>query len=184
MDDTGTKWDVVYDNTRDFKCLSTSELNHILSKANKDSSLSAIDIGCGTGQISRDLYHRGYNVLGIDNSKIAIQLARNSTVKLGDGINFQIIDVENKFELIDKYGLVLCKHTYAFIKNRDRFLENVRNLMDDRALFVIVSPSVESQPDQKRHITVNCSDTLKLLSKYFSQTEHVTLNGDDYFYCY
>ena len=41
-----------------------------------------LDIGCGTGDISREIEKKGYNVTGIDFSSTAIDIAKKKRIKL------------------------------------------------------------------------------------------------------
>lgn len=49
---------------------------------------SILDLGCGTGRISKGLYNRGYQVTGVDWNKTAIEIAK-SELKIGSKLQFK-----------------------------------------------------------------------------------------------
>lgn len=183
MDDSTIDWDAIYRSEKDFKYLSNSDLNFILKQTNIVIGNSALDIGCGTGQLCRDLFHKGYDVLGIDMSKEAINIAKSSTVKLGNGINFQLYDIEKDQTLVYKYDLIVSKYVFAFINNKQIFLNKIKELMNNNSALMIISPNVGSQPDNKKHIAVNKDETLKLLNQSFNKVDYYLRNNDDYYFC-
>ncbi len=63
--------------------ISSQEMSSFLQYADPASPNTALDVGCGTGQLTRELWHRGYNVAGIDVAESAIMIAQALTVVLG-----------------------------------------------------------------------------------------------------
>lgn len=51
-------------------------------------SSSILDIGCGTGEISREIQRKGYRVKGVDFSTVAVKTA------LMSGLDCQVVDVD------------------------------------------------------------------------------------------
>lgn len=176
-------WDAIYRSEKDYKYLSSADLNFMLKQIKIENGNSALDIGCGTGQLSRDLFHKGFSVLGIDISKEAIKIAKSSTVKLDDGIDFQLQDIENDQKLTDRYDLIVSKYVLAFIKNKKSFLGKVKKLMNKNSVLIIISPNIGSQPDNKKFIALDNSVTLKLLNQCFNAVNYCHRNNDDYYFC-
>jgi 2-polyprenyl-3-methyl-5-hydroxy-6-metoxy-1,4-benzoquinol methylase len=180
---TATNWDMPYKNSKDFAALSTADLNFLLENIDPRASKTALDIGSGTGQACRDLYHRGYDVTGIDGSEVGIALAKRATIHVGKGIDFMRADIETDDIGSGRYGLVICKYVYAFVHDKDKFLDTVSKHMGDSATFVIISPSVLSVPPEKAHITVDYDETLAKLKAAFTQVNSSERNGDIYYFC-
>lgn len=59
---TDANWSRPYDQGRDFRPISTPELDKPLSFVKPTAPKTALDIGCGTSQLTRELYHRGYTI--------------------------------------------------------------------------------------------------------------------------
>lgn len=116
-------WNTQYDNERDYKWTPTSRLTHILSRVSVSRKDRALDVGCGTGQLCRDLLHRGIKVKGVDISRGAIEQANQSTLLSRNEIEFTICDIENDEIDTGKFDLIFCKYVLTFIANKDNFLK-------------------------------------------------------------
>jgi 2-polyprenyl-3-methyl-5-hydroxy-6-metoxy-1,4-benzoquinol methylase len=70
---TETYWSKLYDNGRDFSLISSGELSKIITYLDIKALRTRLDIGCsGTGQLTGELYHRGYRCLGMDMPRRAL----------------------------------------------------------------------------------------------------------------
>jgi len=47
-----------------------------------------LDIGCGSGDITKIIEQKGYNIIGLDFSSIAIEIAKSL------GVNCQLVDID------------------------------------------------------------------------------------------
>lgn len=64
---------------------------------------SVLDIGCGTGKYLRYLKEKGFQVNGIDSSKVAIDITKNNVCDSGNILEddmFELLIPENKYDLI------------------------------------------------------------------------------------
>ncbi len=176
-------WDQAYKEGRDYATLGASSLTFIIEKLDKESPNTALDIGCGTGQVCRDLFHRKFDAVGIDISQEAIKQAKESSGYIGRGINFSQCNAETESLPRGKYGLIICKDTYAFFKDKNAFLKSVLNIMHPNGMFVIISPSADQMPLAKKHITVDHAKTMKMLGTFFSKIDHTTRGSGEFYLC-
>ena len=93
-----------------------------LSKLNPESKV--LDVGCGTGQLSIEVSHRGHQAIGIDFAEEMIEIARKNNLEAGGSaefVNASIFDFqpELRFNLISAQGFI------EYISESDliRFLE-------------------------------------------------------------
>ncbi len=61
-----------------------------------------LDLGCGTGSMTEELAHRGYDMIGVDNSEEMLEIAMEKRQKSGADILYLLQDMQ-EFEL---YGTV------------------------------------------------------------------------------
>lgn len=178
-------WNKSYANNRDFTWLPTQHLTKLLLLSGFDTILPkrALDIGCGTGQLVRDLYHRGISTTGIDTSSAAIAIAKNSTTIEG-AVSFFNHDI-SEAPLDETYDFITCKYVFTFIKDRGTFLKNVTHCMstDKQSVFALINPDPALLPEHKKGIAIDPSELKKWLARYFEDiaTEHV--NGDLWYIC-
>lgn len=170
-EDTGQYWNNIYGHGRDFTLATAQEISRFLEYTDQNLPKTCLDIGCGTGQLTRELYHRGYQCVGIDASTTAIKLAQSYTVVPENRLSYVKRDVER--ETINNlplalYSLITCKLVYAFVKDKPAFLERVKQLLAPTGAFVVITPLPEEVPPEKRGIAVSEGE-VKLLSGEFRQ---------------
>ena len=122
-------------------------------------------------------------MLGIDGLATGIELAKDSTIYTGKGIDFELRDIETTRLGATPYGLILCKYVYAFIQGKEVFVQNVAQCMSATSTFVLVSPSQKHMPANKQNITVAHEDMLAALGREFSKIETCERNSDIYYFC-
>ena len=101
----------------------------------------AIELGCGTGTISRWLTKKGFTVTGVDISKTAIQMAKTQSK------GFEIEYINDDFCSInvnssDKYNLCMDGHFLHCItdkKDRKIVLRKIRQILNPGGIFIMMS---------------------------------------------
>lgn len=177
---TDQHWSSVYRQGRDFRLISASEVDRCLSYVTPEAPKTCLDLGCGTGQLSRELYHRGYRVLGIDASSEAVVRAKNYMVP-NEQLSYVQADLEEDFrDELKEYGLITCKLVYAFIKDKPAFLERVASLLHSQGIFVVITPMLEDVEETKKEIATSEED-IKLLDTYFKRSAIYRENGLTYY---
>ena len=101
----------------------------------------AIDIGCGRGEVCFHLAKKGYNVHGIDYSKSAIDIARNTVCKnqiYSKTLSYECIDV-NLFEFKKNYNLVVCTDVIEHLSDSevDKLYSQISANLSDDGLFIL-----------------------------------------------
>lgn len=101
----------------------------------------AIELGCGTGPMTRWLAARGFDAVGIDVSPTAIALAQEQS-KGASTVHFQVADAcAGTLSALDaSFDLVLdghCLHCIPGEADRQRFLETARRLLRPGGIFLL-----------------------------------------------
>lgn len=176
-------WNMGYKNERDYKWLPTSRLTHILDRIDIPKGAQVLDIGCGTGQLCRDLVHRGFKVKGVDRSNAAIHQAQQSTMLPNEVIEFAVCDVEkDDIDVDDRFDVIFCKYVLPFITDKDRFLQKIAALKAKNGYFIVISPDIASLPGAKQHIAIKHTELIEMLSVYFDNVTSECIDGDFYYY--
>lgn len=87
-------WSSHYDKGIDYGLIPSSMVTRIVTMVDSGLPKECLDVGCGTGQLTRELYHRGYTCTGLDISTSAIRIAKSNTI-FSDKLIYQRADVEN-----------------------------------------------------------------------------------------
>ena len=182
---TNQHWSQVYKQERDFQLISSQEIDSFLKYELPDAPKTGLDLGCGTGQLTRELYHRGYSLIGVDASEEAVQRAARLTNVSSQRLTYLQADLERddlkqQLAILAPFGLVTCKLVYAFIKDKPAFLEKLKQMLHPQGLFVVITPLLEDVEDHKKVIAVS-SDDLQLLGIYFQQVAMDRVKGLTYF---
>lgn len=97
---------------------------------------SIADIGCGTGEISFFLSNYGI-VDGYDFSINSIKKAnKNKEILSKNLINFYVDDITKKKDR-KKYNYIFCIGVLHHIPNREKALENIREMMDKNSYLIL-----------------------------------------------
>lgn len=146
---------------------------------------NVLDLGIGEGQNSIPLSKLGYNITGIDSSKKALEICKNSSsnIKLFEG------DIRNFNIEQNKYDFIMSRCVLHFLHKNDVYdiIKNIKNNLKPNGL-VYISVFSTDDPSLKFKIRTPDFDTLennifyKVLddtySSYFSKDEILKLFSD------
>ncbi len=172
-------WNKAHQNKKKFRELSFDDLNFILEKLNLKLNDKILEIGCGTGFLSRQLYHYGFKITGIDLSKIAIKQAKESSIF----VDYQCQDAFNFLTNSQtKYNLIISKYTIAFIEDLERFLILASKNLTKNSQILIISPQISTLPDNKKFIAIDNQKLIQICQKFNLKIEIINRNQDNYIF--
>lgn len=163
-------WNKVYTNRTDFRPISQRDIDTLLRCVSLSGNIHSLDIGCGTGHLTRELWHRGFMPIGIDISESAIELAKSYTVLSNSEIKYRVFNLETQASselTTETFSLITCKLVYAFINDKTFFLKNASQLLAKDGVFVVITPLKSQVMREKAHIAVEYEETLQELSIFF-----------------
>ncbi|MEK7659358.1 MAG: class I SAM-dependent methyltransferase [Patescibacteria group bacterium] len=137
------------------------DLSESLKKAGIYSGV-ALDLGCGTGELSKWLSNHDFIVEGIDFSEEALRVARDICPSC-NFTNWDLDDLENYPFKHDKYDIILDSKTIAFIKNKEKYLDTIRKKL--KGIFML---QVFLRADEKPFIAVDERKLELLLKERFN----------------
>ena len=113
----------------DFIFGSSSKIENFVETAinGRIAPCKAITLGCGTGRETIYLAKRGFEVIGVDFSSIAIKKARRSAKEAGIEVQFIVDDltdlkhVDGSYDLVTDFGALNDMSQ----KSRDSYMDNV-----------------------------------------------------------
>lgn len=168
------KWDELYSKGTKYTPLNEIYLQRLLKEIECMSEkipTTIVDLGCGTGDSLLKFAEKGFSGFGFDVSEVAID---NTKTKLEakNCTNFEVSvqDLDN-FYFEQTADIVFCRLTYAFIKNKENFIETVRRIMTKQTVFVLATPvlykEIEYAKADKPGIAVDFIETHHLFLKTF-----------------
>ncbi len=110
----------------------------------------ALDIGCGTGDNSIWLSQKGFQVIGIDISEVAIQKAIEKASKADVKCTFMVIDFLTNKIARGPFGLAFdrgCFHSLNSVEERNSFAENVAAHLEKDGLWLSLVGNADEQRD-------------------------------------
>ena len=112
---------------------------HVVSLAELNPSDKVLDIACGTGAVSSEIFSRlGKEglLIGIDMSRTALSIAKKTTH--GPNVNFFEMDAENLgFEFL--FNKILCQYGLMFFPDTAKVLKMLRKILrhDGKIVFAV-----------------------------------------------
>lgn len=128
--------DQVYDKVADQK-----RLSFIIENTAQSTTKSGyiLDVGCGNGIISMTLGRLGYQVLGVDVSKKAIQTARqNNNLK---NVTFEVIDAANLVLPTEAYDIIICSEVLEHLDRPSALLRVLYQALKDEGKLIVTVPN-------------------------------------------
>jgi len=185
-------WNEIFKKGAKYKPLNKVFLDKILSRINEISpdnqQKTVIDIGCGTGDSLLDFSQKGFDVTGVDVSDFATEEAKNLLEKEGiENFNLSVMNA-SEINLIDKkFDIVFSKLVYAFVEDKEKLVEDIKNMMKENSVFILMTPvlykGVKYTQEDKPKIAVDFEETKIFLEKNFNLVEifhhdYFAKNGD------
>lgn len=174
-------WDQIYKNGTDGRVMNQLLLSQILAQGVSGEG-EVLDIGCGTGDLAVKLARRGYDVTGIDRSEVAIQRARerSEAAKTTEKTAFRVLNLDDPGEAAElhnnRYQIIFCKDTLAFIDNRANLLSWAKDHLAEDGRFVLMTPVLRSgrEYDEKmRNMSIYTEALDRMLRQHFNQITQV-----------
>lgn len=98
-----------------------------------------LELGCGTGSLTEALSHRGYDMIGVDNSEDMLQIAMDKRAESGEDILYLLQDMR-EFELFGTVKAVvsICDSMNYITEDTDlrKVFELVNNYLDPGGVFI------------------------------------------------
>jgi 2-polyprenyl-3-methyl-5-hydroxy-6-metoxy-1,4-benzoquinol methylase len=159
-----------------------STMEFLMKKVAEDKNLkSIIDIGCGDGRFTRELFKEFSKVIvkGLDYSNRSIQLAKG----LNDDLNIDFYCeniIEN--ELSEKFSTAILMEVYEHIQPSlaDHFLKGIYNLLEPGGVLHLTVPH-ENTPVYPHHFRhFNSNNLISELGKHFEIIEVIPFEKISY----
>jgi predicted TPR repeat methyltransferase len=160
------KWDDYYASGQDFDTLSDEELDEIIAIASNPKT--ALDLGCGTGELMEKLERRDLVTTGVEFSVEAIEQAGQRGVS-GNIIRCDLDDIPEDFLSESEYDVIFLKLVIAFLKNRDSLFRFVSRRLSKGGSFVVITPIWNDEKlTTREYIAVDERVLLEDLRRHFS----------------
>ncbi|MEU6017976.1 class I SAM-dependent methyltransferase [Streptomyces sp. NPDC047515] len=133
--------------------MTDAEVDLFLQRINLSAGSSVLDVGCGIGSFSRQLFRWGHDVLGLDFSSAAIQTAHRQGV--GSQLPYGVHDFDA--QAIPprlppgSLDLIVCRNVLPFIDHQRFMVDARRWLRPGGQLYVLVRVWSErgDEPDER-----------------------------------
>jgi 2-polyprenyl-3-methyl-5-hydroxy-6-metoxy-1,4-benzoquinol methylase len=172
-----SKWNIYYSSKKrePFLHLTKEQVDTILAKF--PDAKSALDIGCGEGQLLIQLERQGISTTGIDISNVAISEASKyvkGTLIEGD---FEQVTFPNN----SSFDLIFVKFVIAFIQNHEAFFKKINTLLKPDGGFILLTPVTKelNLSSEKDEIFIKQSVLEKFMPQYFSKIEETVLYSEN-----
>lgn len=164
-------WDAQYSEGQDYPQLNNFLLRRMLESARMRGKLQgprALDLGCGTGDLARQLAHLGFEVTAVDFSATSIEQAKNHEAAVKP-IAYHVADIET-FEPEGEYDLITMKLVLAFLKDKPAMLRRMNRMLSNPCgICILVAPILLHGETYNEHIR-SISDNKFELERWLADT--------------
>ena len=145
-------------------------LNHYIKKGGR-----VLDIGCGVGTLSFYLVSKDMNVLGLDLSREAIRLARESAKNLGISkmASFYVSGFSSN-KVKGKFDLIIMSEVLEHMSNDIEAIEYVAQILKNNGI-VLISVPLKSAPLYRLGLLHNFDKLVGHLRRYSVNDVHSLL---------
>jgi SAM-dependent methyltransferase len=118
-------------------------VGHYLEEKGTKNNIRILDFGCGMGYLTYAIARRGYNVIGLDISPVAVKKAKE---RYGD--NYLCMDILNKSTYkIGSFDVILCIEMIEHVIDPVALIKNLRYLLGAGGQIILTTPSKSSFPN-------------------------------------
>lgn len=136
-----------------------------------------IDVGCGPGNSTNVISSKWpeSKIIGIDNSALMIESARNNYPDM----EWKIEDI-TKMETKEKYDIIFSNATIQWIKNQEKLIKSLVKMLKDEGALAVQVPLYQSMPVSK--VIKNVSLTKRWRKQTNGANDAFTFHSSDYYY--
>lgn len=175
-------WDELFDSGKEFRPVNLVLFDRIIDRLSGTGGQrpeTALDLGCGAGELCVVAGTRGLRVKGLDISEVGISKAckrLSEYQELKGRVAFEQRDLNRVDEIgeNEKVDIIFMRLTYAFIKDKLKFLRYVKNCLTEKGRFVLMTPVLVSgyeHSDFMKLISVPLEELQDMLGSEFSKVE-------------
>ncbi|WDM16023.1 methyltransferase, FxLD system [Streptomyces lavenduligriseus] len=138
----------------------------------------ALEVGCGTGELTVCLASQGYRVDAVDFAGSALARAREEHAGV-EGVRWLRLDIErdDPAPLHDTlYDLVVMRLVYPFVRDRERVLHGLGERLREGGALVVITPVAANTPAQRRGIALD-EDEIAVLGAGWETVERRDADG-------
>ena len=134
-----TRWDEHYAAGRGFAPVTDGELDVMADHLGPGGGRTLLDVGCGTGELTRHLAARRFDATGADLSSTAVKAARENTGFGGPVFVQWDADRDDTAALpADRFDVVTCRLVWAFLGAAGR--RRVVSLLEPGGVLCVLTP--------------------------------------------
>lgn len=173
-----TEWEQHFSDGRGFRPVGEREREILAEHAPAPGGGRALDVGCGTGELAACLVLLGYTVDAVDFAGSALARAREEHAGV-EGVRWLRLDIERDDPAPlheDGYDLITLRLVWAFVRDRGRVLRGLGERLRDGGALVVITPTAESTPDERRGIALD-EEEIAVLTAGWATVDRLDADG-------
>ena len=112
------------------------------------SQATVLDVGCGSGNIAAWLSQHGFDVLGIDFSSAAIEIAKTQHSDVQGRLAFEVTDICAVHPASSRFSAVLDRGCFHGVTDKSSYVRNIESWTLPEARMLLFDDVSRSTPEQ------------------------------------
>ena len=117
----------------------------VLPLIESNPKIKILEIGCGTGQLIKEIHTEHMSYLGIDAAKNMIRLAQKDNKE--KNVKFLALPIES-YETQERFDLIICTHAFPYFPEKEKTMKKISGLGNPGAKVIIANASNNNIKDK------------------------------------
>lgn len=114
----------------------------VFNKLNLENNIKILDYGSGVGTVDFYFASKGFNIVGLEVSRKAIDISGKSAEAIGLNKNIHFYNINKK--LYSKFDVIICSEVIEHISNDYGLLKKLFGLLKKRGYLILSTPSINA----------------------------------------
>ena len=117
----------------------------LVSLIKSNPNIKILEIGCGTGQLIKEIHTKTISYWGIDAAENMIEIAKRDNK--AKNVRFKALPIED-YKTKETFDLIICTHAFPYFPHKGEMMKKISNLCKQGGKVIIANASNNNLQDK------------------------------------